>query len=554
MRLTAHTWTDANVRTLRPAALVLLGAAGFVLVLACANVASLLLARAAGRRRETAVRHALGAGRWAVLRQLLSESLLLSLTGGLAGILLATLAVHSLSAALARLRLPLAVDDLEMSGAALAFALVASVLAALAFGLAPAISASRLSPSAVLRAEGGTATAGGVRLRAGRLLVGLEVAVAAVLLVSCGLLLRSLDRLQRVDPGLAAAEIVGFRVTLPQERYGPAARMPFFRELQERVSRLPGVASATVVDQYPPIAFSRIRFRIVGETRRADELPSALLTGVTPPYLGTVGGRLLSGRFLAEDDGIGRPWVAVVNETAAKRYFGGPAAVGRAFEFDDDGRALRVEVVGVVADARNRGLDRGADPEIFISLLQNPNPPNQHFVLVRARTEPLSLVPALRAQVKGLDPEQPIYAVQTVEQALESQGLPRRVASSLLLALTAVALVLAGTGIYAVVSHATAARTREIGVRIALGAREAQVRGLVVRQALWPATLGGALGLSAAVFVAKGLGGLLYGTRPSDPLTLAAACALLVLLAAAASDGPARRAARVDPVSALREE
>jgi putative ABC transport system permease protein len=555
MRLVAYTWTDANVRTLRPAAALLLGAAGFVLVLACANVASLLLARAAGRRREMAVRYALGAGRWAVVRQLLSESLILALAGGMAGTLLARLAVRSLSVTLARLRLPLATDDLQLSGASLAYALGASLIAALAFGLAPAISASRFAPSAPLRAEGGSVTAGGVRLRAGRLLVGLEIGAAAVLLVACGLLLRSLDRLQRVDPGLAAADIVGFRVTLPQERYGSAARMRFFQELQDRVARLPGVVGATVVDQYPPIAFSRTRLRILGEEPRGDDdLPAALLTGVTPAYLGTVGGRLLSGRFLSEDDAPGRLLVAVVNQTAAARHFGGSGAVGRAFEIVTGGGAVRAEVVGLVADTHNRGLDRGADPEVFVSLLQNPDPANQYFVLVRARAEPLSLVPALRAQVTSLDPEQPIYGVQTVEQALESQGMPRRVASSLLLVLTAVAVVLAGTGVYAVVSHAAAARTRELGVRIALGARRAQVRGLVVRQALLPASVGGALGLGAAVFLARGLGGLLFGIRPFDPLTIAGAGALLLLLAAAASDAPARRASRLDPVAALREE
>jgi putative ABC transport system permease protein len=555
LRFAAYTWTDANVRTLRPAALLMLGAAGFVLVLACANVASLLLARAAGRRREIAVRHALGAGRWAVLRQLLAESLLLALAGGLAGTVLAALAVRSLSAALSRLRLPLAVDDLALSAAALGYALGASLLAALAFGLAPALAASRLTPSAVLRSEGGTATAGGVRLRTGRLLVGLEVGAAAVLLVTCGLLLRSLDRLQRVDPGVAATELIGFRVTLPPERYRSSALLPFFRELQDRVARLPGVASATVVDQYPPIAFSRTRFRVVGEEPRgADALPSALLTAVTPPYLGTVGGRLLSGRFLAEEDGLDRPLVAVVNETAAARYFGGAAAVGRAFEIQGDGETWRLEVVGVAADAHNRGLDRRADPEIFVSLLQNPNPANQYFVLVRARAEPLSMVPALRAEVRKLDPEQPIYAVQTVDQALQSQGLPRRVATSLLRVLAVVALVLAGTGIYAVVSHSAAARTREIGVRIALGARGPQVRRLVVGQALVPALLGGALGLAAAVFLANAMGGLLFAVRPFDPLTLGAAAALLVLLAVIASDAPARRAARVDPVAALRVE
>ena len=554
MRLVAATWNDANVRTLKPAALLLSGASVLVLGLACANVASLLLARAAARRREMAVRHALGAGRLALVRQLLSESLLLALAGGALGVVLAALAVRSLQALLAALPMMISVDELAFSVRALGYALCASLASGLAFGLVPAISASRRDPGRALRAETDRTAGTASRLRAERLLVGLEVAGAAVLLVGCGLLLRSLDQLGRVDPGLQASGIVGFRVTLPHQRYDAPKIQAFFRELQERVAAVPGAVGATVAAQYPPFDFSRERFRVIGaEPLRDDELPTALFTSVTPSYLAATGVRLRAGRFLSEDDVAGRPPVAVVNEAAAHRYFG-DAAVGRALELGSGEGRVRVEVVGVVSDTHNRGLDRPAAPELFVSLRQDPDPGNQYFVLVRAGVDPLSLVPALRAQVAALDPEQPIYAVQTVRQALDSQGLPRRAASSLLLVLTVVALVLAGTGIFAVVSHVAASRTREIGVRLALGATAGQVRGLVVRQALVPATLGGALGLAGAVALSRGAGGLLFGVRPFDPLTLGAAAALLVALAAAASDGPARRAARVDPVSALRVE
>ena len=499
MHLVATTWTDANVRTLRPAALLLAGASLFVLGLASANVASLLLARAAARRREMCLRLALGAGRWALVRQMLSESLLLSLVGGVFGALLAALAVRSLQAALSALPLPISLDGLALSGHALAYALLASLASALAFGLAPALSASGSDPGPALRAEGISTTAGVSRLRAERFLVGLEVAGAAVLLVGCGLLLRSLDRLSRVDPGLAASEIIGFRVTLPQERYQGPEIQRFFSELQERAAAVPGAAAATVADQYPPNGISRLPFRVTGaEARREDELPAALFTSVTSSYLATTGVRLHAGRFLSDDDVVGRPPVAVVNEAAARRYFG-DAALGRTVEFGSGDATVQVEVVGVVSDTHNRGLDRSAEPEIFVNMRQDPDPGNQYFVLVRARVDPLSLVPALRAQVAALDPGQPIYAVQTVRQALESQGLPRRVASSLLLVLTVVALVLAGTGVFAVVSHVAASRTREIAVRMALGATGADVRGLMVRQALVPAALGGVLGLAGAV-------------------------------------------------------
>jgi predicted permease len=556
IRFLAYTWNDANVRSLKPAALLITGAALCVLLLACANVASLLLARAASRGRELAVRNALGAGRLALTRQLLSESLLLSLAGGLLGVALAALAARSLSAVLGALPMPVALEEVTLTSRALGYALAASLGAGLAFGLVPAIRAARRDPSRALRAEATTTSGSASRLRAERTLVAVEVMGAAVLLVGCGLLLRSLDRLNRVDPGVAARDLVGFRVTLPAERYDGPAIQQFFGELERRAAAVPGAQSATVVDQYPPVAFARTRFRVTGaEPREDDALPTALFTAVTSSYLETTGRSLRAGRFLATDDLPGRPLVAVANEAAARRYFGGTAeAVGKSFEIGAGEKAVRIELVGVVADAKNRGLDRQADPELFYNLYQDPGPANQYFVLVRARVEPLSLVPALRAQVKAMDPQQPIYGVQTVQQALEAQGLPRRVASSLLLVLTVVALVLAGTGIFAVVSHVAASRTREIGVRLALGATAGQVRRLVVGRALAPAVIGGVLGLAGGIALANGFGGLFFGVQPSDPPTLVGAAVLLLGLAAFASDGPARRAGRVDPVATLRSE
>ena len=387
MRFLAHSWNDANVRTLMPAALLLTGAAAFVLLLACANVASLMLARAASRGREVAVRRALGAGRLTLVRQLLSESLLLSLAGGLLGVGLAALAVRSLAAALGALPLPIALPaEIALSTRALGCALFASLAAGLAFGLVPAVSTLRRDSSRVLRSETANITGTVSRLRAERLLVGIEVMGAAVLLVGCGLLLRSLHQLSRVDAGVAAAEVVGFRVTLPVERYDGAAIQRFFRDLEERSAAVPGALSAAVVDQYPPIAFSRVRFRVTGaEPRPDDQLPTALFTSVTSSYARTVGVSLRAGRFLRDDDLPGRPPVAVVNEAAARRYFDGPErAVGRRFEMGSGARALGVEIVGVVSDARNRGLDRPADPELFVHLRQDPDPANQYFVLVRA--------------------------------------------------------------------------------------------------------------------------------------------------------------------------
>jgi hypothetical protein len=300
--------------------------------------------------------------------------------------------------------------------------------------------------------------------------------------------------------------------------------------------------------------------RQVAQAGPPENLFSSFFWGDAFPTLGVAPA---VGRGFTDDEIRRGEKVAIVSHRYwSSRLGGDPAAVGKRVLVNGEPYALvgvmapgtLVYGTGIVSDARNRGLDRAAEPELFVNLQQSPEVANQYFVLVRTRVEPLSLVPALRARVAALDPEQPIYAVQTVRQALDAQGLPRRVASSLLLVLTGVALVLAGTGIFAVVSHVAASRTREIGLRLALGATTRQVRGLVVRQALGPAALGGSVGLVAAVALASGLRGLFFGVTPFDPLTLAAVVVLLVALVVLASDGPARRAARLEAVSALRAE
>lgn len=549
-RLEARTFRDINVQNLQPAALILLGAVALVLLLACANVASLLLARASGRRREMALRIAMGARRGQLVRQLLAESAVIALAGGAVGTLLATWGVRTISVALSRLALPVP-GEVALNLRVLGVTLAVSLLTGLLFGLAPALEAARRDAQTALRAEGPTATVSFARLRLHRAFVGAEVALAAVLLAGSGLLVHSFIRLSRVDPGFHSANVLTFRVTLPHPRYEGPAIGTFFRTLGERLRELPGVEGTAATSQLPANAFFRAKVRVEGDDPAAeDALESTFLTLVTPEYFGTLQVPLRAGRAFTADDREATPLVAMVSEDTARRFFGGNA-IGRRLHLGGEGEIHTAEVVGVVGSVKNRGLDARSDPEIYVSLEQAPAIWNQRFVLVRTQGDPLATMAAVREVMRRLDPEQPLYAVQTMEQAYASRGLPRRIATGALLALAAFALVLAATGIYAVSSYAAAVRTREIGVRIALGARASQVRVMVARQTLWPVAIGGVIGLAGALALGRTLRGLLFEVPGHDPLTFVLSAGVLALVAIAASDGPARRASRLDPLRAL---
>ena len=552
-RLEARTFRDINVQNLRPAAAVLLGAVALVLLLACANVASLLLARASGRRREMALRVAMGARRGQLVRQLLAESAVIALAGAGAGVLLAAGGVRALSSALGRLALPVP-GEIALNPRVLGVTLAASLVTGLLFGLAPALEAIRRDAQAALRVEGPTATVSFARLRLHRAFVGAEVALAAVLVAGSGLLVHSFVKLTRVNPGFDSANLLTFRITLPQERYDPTAIGSFFRELEARLAELPGVSGTASANHYPALAFNRRKFRVEGDDPAAeDALKSAFVTLATPEYFRTLQVPLRAGRFLTADDRAETRLVAVVSEDAARRFFGGNA-IGRRLDFGKEAGNLVAEVVGVVGTVKNRGLDGRAEPEVYVSLEQVPGGWNQRFVLVRVQGDPLALMPAVREVVRRIDPGQPLYAVQTMDQSYAARGLPRRIATGALLALAAFALALAATGIYAVSSYAAAVRTREIGVRIALGARASQVRAMVARQMLWPVAVGAAIGLGGALALARLLKGLLFEVPGHDPLTFLLSACVLAGVALAAGDGPARRAGRLDPLHALRSD
>lgn len=551
-RLVPMTWGEIGTRQLRPAALILLGAVGFVLLLVCANVASLLLGRTTARRREMAVRAAIGAGRGRIARQLLTESVVLALVGGLAGIALAFLGVRAIVGVFESLALPLG-GDIALNGRVLAFTTLVSLGTGILFSLAPALHASRTDVQGMLKSDGGGATAGLRRLRLQRVLVGVEVALALLLLAAGGLLVRSFVRLQAVDTGVNAANVLTMRLTLPWERYEGRIE-PFFAALRERVGAIPGVVSVATANQFPPQAFLTSPFEVEGVSAPGDALPTALTTVASPGFFETLGMTVVAGRSFDEGDRPGTPLRAVVNDVAARTYFGGDA-VGKRFRLGQgDAERPWVEVIGVVSSARNRGLDVEPQPELFASSVQLGNDVgNQFFMLIRTRVEPYSVLPSVREAVRSLDPIQPVYAITTLEEALAGSVFERRLSTTMLSIFAAFALVLAAVGVYGVVAYAVAQRTREIGIRVALGADRGRVRALVLRQALLPVILGGAAGLAGALALGGVLESLLFEIRATDPVTLVLACGLLAGVALTASWLPARRAAALDPVVALRE-
>lgn len=551
----AMTWAEVNSLTFRTAAFLLLGAVTFVLLLVCANTANLLLARAQGRAREMAVRTALGAGRGRLLGQLLTESVTLSLLGGVVGIGLAHLGVRVVIDFLTALGLDLA-GSIEVNGPVLVFSGVVAAAAGIAFGLAPAIHASAGTIGGVLQAESRAATSGGSRQRLQRTLVGLEVALAFVLLAGGGLLLNSFVRVHNVETGFEPANVLTMRLTLPREEYRGDAVPAFFRELGERLEGLPGIREAAAGSQYPGVAFSFEEVFFDGfEADAESTLPTTLTTVVTPGYFEALEMPLLRGRGFTDQDVAGTPNVAVINAEAARRYFGDSDPVGRRLKLGDaDADTPWWQIVGVVGATRNLGLDQEPFPEVFAVHDQIGGIQNQLFLVLRTEGDPMSLVPTVRETVLSMDADQPMYAIRTVEQTY-AQGVASMRAATLFLSIFAgFALVLAAVGIYSVVSYTVSERTKEIGVRVALGADRRRVQRLVVGQALLPVVIGAGVGSVGAIGMGGALERLLFGVGSGDPLTLALVAVVLVSVAALASWVPAFRAARLDPATSLRAE
>jgi len=553
-RLVPSLWTDINVRTIRPAALVLMGAVGLVLLLVCANLANLFLARALKRRREFAVRSALGGGRKRILLQLLSESTVLAILGGVGGVGISVLGIRGLLRVVDVLSLPLPAEP-TLNGRVLLFTGGVSILTGLLFGLVPALHVSRPDLQGTLQSDGRGARGNKKRNRLQRALVGVETAVALALLIGSGLLVNSLLRMQRVDPGFDAESTLTMRLTLPWEDHDMASIMTFFQDLRTRVEALPGVSAATVASQFPPNVFMDRQFTVDGQSyTEGGTLPQAYLTLVSPGYFEAMGIPLLAGRTLTEADRMGSPEVAILNQAAARRFFGAGDPLGQRFRLggpEEEGDWI--EVVGVVGNTHNRGLDMDPQPEFFGSTHQIPGG-NQFFLLVRAQGEPRSLLAPIRQTVAAMDPDQPIYAIRTMREALASSIAPKSIATVALSLFAAFSLLLASVGIYSVVAFGVAERTGEIGLRMALGAEAAAVRRLVIRQAMVPVAIGALFGVATAFGLRGFLENLLFQISGTDPLTFAGVTALLLGVAFLASYLPARRASRLDPVEALREE
>ncbi|MGQ0643040.1 MAG: ADOP family duplicated permease [Gemmatimonadaceae bacterium] len=548
---------DAIVGDVRPTLIALFGAVALVLLIACANVASLLLARAMARGREMAVRVALGAGRGRLVRQMLTESLLLSLAGGVMGVWVANVATRALVHAIpenVRVSMPY-LSDLSINGTVLAYLAGIALLTGVAFGLAPALYASRPALGALVSGDR-RATAGTARGQLRNALVTFEVALTVVLLVGAGLLTRSLTRLLQVDPGFDPSQTLVLRIALPGGgRYSDDVSQQRFDEtLLERTRAMPGVQLVGAVSNLPLIGGGTNTFRVEGQpepdpARRHE----AVARGVAGDYFRALGIRLVAGRaFDARDDSAATP-VIMISESIARRFFAGRSAVGAKFQFYAWGDT-RWTVIGVVGDVKTMRLDEAAPPTVYYSHLQGAE--NRLTLVVRSAGDLPALAASMRSAVRAMDPTLLVYAVGSMERVVsESPAVyARRYPLVLLGAFAAAALILAIVGIAGVISYSVSQRTREIGIRVALGAAQRSILSMVMRQGGSLALAGLAIGVIAALLSTRLLESLLYGVGATDPLTYATIAALIVGVALAASYVPARRATRVDPITVLRSD
>lgn len=536
---------------------VLLGAVGCVLLVACANVANLQLQRAAGRASEMAVRLALGATPRRLIRQLLTESLLLALIGGALGVLLALWSVDFLIK-LSPVAFPSFVN-LTLDGRVLGFSLLISVLTGALFGLAPALQAVRPALNETLKAGGRNASGGLGRNRLLGLLVVSEIALALTLLIGAGLMIRSLQRLQAVDPGFDSERLLTMRVSLPRQAYQENQIVAFSQQLRERLQSLPGAQSVALASDLP-LSGSTSAGPVELEGRPATPADGEIRIyrhRVTPGFFSTLGISLVKGRDFTADDHAQAPGVVIISEAMARRYWPNEDPIGKRLREDSHGSPTPepwLSIVGVVADVKYRGLPQNpnADPDVYYPLLQAPA--RNLFLAMRASIDPESLVAAVRGVLQKLDPDLPAYSVATMSQQVANQTTQSRFSAWLLSIFGALALALAAVGIYSVMAYAVEQRSREIGIRVAMGARAGDVLKMVIGQGMRLALLGVALGLGAALALTQLMKRLLFNVAAADPLTYGAISLLLTLVALLACWIPARRATKVDPLVALRCE
>jgi predicted permease len=543
------------VGDVRPALLILMGAVGCVLLIACTNVASLLLARATSRHKEMAIRAALGASRMRVIRQLLTESIVLSLVGGALGLLLALWGTDAL-VAISGDELPRAAQiglDLRVLG----FTLLMSAFTGVLFGLVPAIHSSKTDLNESLK-EGGRGTSEGARRnRLRSTLVIVEVVFAVVLLVGAALLIQSLWRLQRVDPGINPRNVITFELGLPDVRYDTKQQIAFYSRLQERLAALPGVEAASAVTPLPLSSSNMsISFEIEGHPVPRGERPSSAYRAVSLDYFRAMGIRLVKGRDFNAHDDHDAPPVIIVNEAYAERFFPGEDPVGKRVRPGisvETGRSPTWrEIVGVVSNVRHRSLNSDFTPEYYIPESQIPL--DTMVLVVKTASDPHGIINAVREEVRDMDKDLPLYNVRTMDEYISASVAQPRLITLLLVIFAGLALLLTAIGLYGVMSYSVAQRTHEIGIRMALGARPADVLRLVVRQGMALAGVGVTIGLAIAYFATQVMTSLLFGIGAKDPLTFAAIALIIIGVALVACFVPARRATRVDPMVALRYE
>ncbi len=541
---------DALVQEVRPSLVALLCAVGLLLTVACANVANLLLARCASRRQELAVRASLGAGRWRVVRQLLTESILLSLAGGLLGILLARWSVAGMLA-LAPKELTRSLS-ISMDLRILLFAVGLSLLTGIVFGLAPSLVASRTRLTQAL-SDGGRSSTGGWRLQG--CLVGAEVALSVVLLVGAGLLFRSVLHLQAVDPGLQAPGVLTFRVPLPTARYPGPKSTQFFAQAIGRLEQLPGVRSASGVSDLPFAGQTAGTIVKIGgqPTPKPGEEPNASIRIVMPGYFRTLGIPLMRGRdFTSADNAPGAPQRFIVSETFVRKYLRDQDPLGKSISAWMADENPYGEIIGVAGDVKEGSLDKEPAPTVYYvhSALRDPS----MTLAVRTDGDPLALAETVRRIIREMDSAQPVADIRTMDQIVGQTFARQRFAALLLAGFSIAALVLAAVGIYGVLAYAVSERTREVGIRVAVGADPVRILALILGSGARMIAFGTAVGILGALALSYLLKTLLFGVSTRDPLTFVAVPLILMSVALMAAWLPARRASKIDPIQALRTQ
>jgi len=541
--------------TVRPALLVLQIAVGCVLLIACSNIANLLLSRAAVRKKEMAIRASLGASRWRLVRQLLTESVLLAGCGGLLGLFLAGWSIAFLTQLIPEdMKLSAIVGiDAEVFG----YTLLLSIFTGLLFGIAPALQTAGLDLNACLKQGGSGRVSDRSRRRLRSALVVGEVSLALVLLTGAGLMIQTFVYLQRLDLGIRPENVLTVSATLPWNRYGEIAkRSAFYDQVLRRVKALPGVVSAGFTTAIP-LTWKGGTSDLTIEGQAPEPGRDAIHRQVSADYFRTMGIQLRQGRALTEEDGPRSLPVAVVNETMARQFWPNETAVGKRFKLGSlESSTPWLTIVGVTADIRQMGLDVPVKAEMYVPYPQV----SYNFVFapralaVRSTTDPMQLAAAVRREIWAVDPQQPVSNIRTMEEILASEVSQRSIAMTLLAAFAALALLLAGLGIYGVLSYLVAQRRQEIGIRMALGARRMDILQMVVGEGMRWSIVGMAIGLSAAFALTRVMSSVLYGVSATDPVTFAFVSLLLIAISFIACYVPARRAARVDPMTTLRCE